>query len=437
MSLVPLLASPEVCPPPDGRRATDLDLTAFRVAAEDLVARLDIAQLDANAATHVVRDVTAICNMMATVKAIAAAVVAASTVWKKEGAVSAEAWLAAASGASAGQAREVLATAARLRTLPRTAAVARRGGLSPQQVAAITDAAVVAPAREAELLELADREGLGRLRESCLRVKSAADPSPEATYLRQRAARSLIRRTDGEGMWTLWARSTADDGARFNAALDPIIDEKFRAAHRAGVRESREALALDALIELAARAVGATPIASPSSRPVGDDGPPEAGRGPARGAVRTPEPFQAILRVDLEALTRGQVRTDEVCEIDGVGPVPVCRARELLGEAVLKVVITKGVAVRTVTHLGRGPMAAQKIALLWEQPVCQVSGCGRRSRLEFDHNVPWAEDHVTEVGNLDRLCGQHHELKSVHNWALVRGFGVRRMVPPNHPEHPG
>ena len=49
----------------------------------------------------------------------------------------------------------------------------------------------------------------------------------------------------------------------------------------------------------------------------------------------------------------------------GVGPVPVSVAEGLLGRSVLQLVITRGVDVLNVTHLGRGPTAAQKIALAW------------------------------------------------------------------------
>ncbi len=52
--------------------------------------------------------------------------------------------------------------------------------------------------------------------------------------------------------------------------------------------------------------------------------------------------YLALLRVDAEALRRGRVQGAELCEIAGVGPVPVSVARDLLGDAVLKLVITPG-----------------------------------------------------------------------------------------------
>jgi hypothetical protein len=107
-----------------------------------------------------------------------------------------------------------------------------------------------------------------------------------------------------------------------------------------------------------------------------------------------------------------------------------------LGQSILKLVITKGVDVVNVVHLGRGPNTAQKIALLWSQPRCMVEDCGRIFRLECDHGVPWADNHATVLANIRRLCDHHHDLKTYFGWDLVEGEGPRPMVPPDHPDHP-
>jgi hypothetical protein len=145
--------------------------------------------------------------------------------------------------------------------------------------------------------------------------------------------------------------------------------------------------------------------------------------------------FLALLRVDLEALRRGTVAGNELCEISGVGPVPVSVARGLLGDAVLKLVITRGVDVCHVTHLGRGPTAAQKVALAWTSPGCTVEGC-YRSRVEYDHREDYARTRRTRLDELDPLCEFHHDLKTRHNWALVPGIGKRPMVGPDDSRHP-
>jgi hypothetical protein len=133
---------------------------------------------------------------------------------------------------------------------------------------------------------------------------------------------------------------------------------------------------------------------------------------------------------------RGHLVTGEVCEIPGVGPVPVTEVRDLLGDATLHLVLTKGNAVANLTHLGRGPTAAQRIALLWQAPRCTRVGCPHEARLENDHRTPWADIHTTRLDNLDPLCGHDHDLKTYKGWALVTGTGPRPIVPPGHPDHP-
>jgi hypothetical protein len=145
--------------------------------------------------------------------------------------------------------------------------------------------------------------------------------------------------------------------------------------------------------------------------------------------------FLALLRVDVETLRRGRVAGDQLCEIKGVGPVPVPVAAGLLGQSVLQLVITRGVDVLNVTHLGRGPTAAQKIALAWTSPGCTVEGCWR-TRVEHDHRQPWADTRHTRLDELDPLCEFHHDLKTRHGWALIAGSGKRPMVPPGDPRHP-
>ena len=145
--------------------------------------------------------------------------------------------------------------------------------------------------------------------------------------------------------------------------------------------------------------------------------------------------YLALLRIDAAALRRGRVEGEELCEIAGIGPVPVSVARTLLGEAIVKLVITNGVDVANVTHLGRGPTTAQKVALLWANPTCTADGCPRR-RIEYDHQKPWAETRHTRLDELDPLCTYHHDLKTRLGWALVPGKGKRAFVPPDDPDTP-
>jgi hypothetical protein len=135
-------------------------------------------------------------------------------------------------------------------------------------------------------------------------------------------------------------------------------------------------------------------------------------------------------------MQRGHVEGDEVCEIAGLGPIPVRVAKDLLGDAVLKLVITKGVDVANVTHLGRAATIAQKSAFWWQSPECDRLACTRTQRLQIDHDTGWTDTHTTRVDDSNRLCDHDHDLKTYFGWALVEGTGKREMVPPDDPRHP-
>src|SRR3954468_20934106 len=140
------------------------------------VAMFDATRLDGDAAAAVIKDAAAIENMVTVVRAQAAKRVDALASYRREGYRSAAHQLAAAAGMSVGQAKEELVTAERLEQLPAMASLAREGKLSPAKAAVVADAATADPRAEQRLLERAERQSLGELREECARVKAAADP---------------------------------------------------------------------------------------------------------------------------------------------------------------------------------------------------------------------------------------------------------------------
>jgi hypothetical protein len=390
--------------------------------------------------------------------------------------------LARKAGTTTGTAKDTVNTSARLPEQPQLAGALRRGGLSLAQAALISAAAAANPDEEQRLVELAPRVSLAELREECARVRAAADPDPDASNRRLHAARALRQWIDAEGFWTLLAKGTPQAGAAFAAALQPIIDQLFNDARRAGNPEPVEAYAFDALMHLVEHATGRCDCtqghgsdddtgdagagggadnngaddargrsADPATADAGNAVPAPAPGGPgiaaaSRGAAgsscavrpraSTNPRYLALLRVDVTALRRGQVTGGELCEIAGVGPVPVSVARSVLSDAILRLVITNGVDVANVTHLGRGPTAAQRAALLWTNPTCSVQGC-HRTRVENDHREPWAQTRHTRIDELDLLCEFHHDLKTRRGYTLVQGSGKRAFVPPDDPRHPG
>ncbi|MEY2454565.1 MAG: hypothetical protein QOD92_4139 [Acidimicrobiaceae bacterium] len=368
----------------------------------------------------------------ATAKILLARRIDESERWKRHGYASAAEYLAAKAGSSVGAAKDTLATSAAITNLPLVEQAMRDGEISEQQAVLIADAAAAAPNKQHGLINEAKKSSHKELKDACHRVKASADPNREATHRRLHSERHVRTFADKEGAWNLRARGTADAGARIEAALRLLIDEQFAKARAEGRRESRDAYAFDALVELA-DAYGDTEaerdVESESESSVG---PHRAIR--ARRRRRQPHHLM-LLRVDLEALRRGAAEDGEYCEITGIGPVPVSVARALLTDAIVKLVITKGTDVLNVTSLGRGPNAAQRIALLWQQPLCTVEGCCS-TRCEIDHRIEFRKTKHTRLDECDPLCKHHHDLKTYDGWKLVEGTGKRPMVPPDDPRHP-
>ncbi len=380
----------------------------------ELTARVRALEPDAVPLPEVVSlwdDFDAIERQAAAAKTLLARRLEESRTWQRAGHRSAAEFIAKRSGSSVGAARTQLELSRKVEERPTIEKRLRDGRLSAAQAALVVEGTSVNPDAEAHLLEQAERGSLKELRDEVLRARAAADADREATHRRIHAARRLRTWTDAEGAWNLAARGTVADGARIEAALAPLLDTQFHLARTEDRREERQAYAFDALVTLAKSGADA-------------------------GGNRPNLRHLALLRVDVDVLRRGEVAgDDEMCEITGIGPVPASTARDLLGESILKLVITKGVDVLNVTHLGRGPTAAQKIALLWASPTCTVEGCAHAAR-EIDHREPFAQNPRTRLENLDRLCGHHHDLKTYDGWALVEGAGKRPMVPPDDPRHP-
>ncbi len=378
------------------------------------VGAIDPDVVPASEATRLVERLDRIARSASAARTLLVRRMADSMEWQRRGFRSPEEHLAAVAGTSLSAAKTELATSDALQSLPATRDALLDGSLSPAQGGVIAGAARANPGAERSLIEQAGRTNLRELQEEAGRARAAADPDPDATHARLRKQRRVSRHTDGEGMVHLHAQGTADEAAEVTTELDRLTDEIFRERRALGVSEARDTYVWDALVRMAQRS--------------------RDGVGTSRN--RNPRHL-GLLRVDVEALRRGQVDGDELCEITGVGPIPVRIARDLLGDATLKLVITRGVDVLNVTSLGRGPTAAMRHALLWSSPTCVVEGCSR-TFVEHDHRTGAEFTHTrhTRLDELDPLCGGHHDLHTHHGWALVHGKGKRAMVPddPRHPE---
>ena len=121
-------------------------------------------------------------------------------------------------------------------------AAATSGGLSFEQAAAITDATSANPSVEQRLVREAATESISQLRQSCARVKAAADPDREGTEARIHGRRSLRRYRDGEGAEHLHVVGTRIDLAKDALGVLPAAGVDQYVTDEVGVDQRRDRL---------------------------------------------------------------------------------------------------------------------------------------------------------------------------------------------------
>ena len=395
-------------------------------------------------------------------KLLTARRIESSNVWRTNGHRSAASHIAEASGTGIGPAINTLQTARQLGELPTAEEAVRKGRLSEVQAKEIAGAATLLPEAEGQLVESAVKEPLNVLKLRCRRAK-ATGKGQATTYRAIHRARYLRNWIDDDGAVRFDAKLTPDAGARLIAVVKAETERVGADARRAGANEPTRALAVDALVRLVCGsgfggAVGSSPIGSRKARPRGRPGanghsakaggratgrPDHRGSsvaGPPRtttddGAFGMPRTMVHV-RVDHGALLRGHTKAGEVCEIPGVGPIPVSLARTLAADSILSVLLTKGVDVSAVAHAGRTIPASIRRALLERDPICVVPGCDVTDALEIDHVVPYGDGGTTSLANLARLCHWHHYLKTHQGHLLERRGRQWVWEPPTDPQSP-
>jgi hypothetical protein len=205
---------------------------------------------------------------------------------------------------------------------------------------------------------------------------------------------------------------TETDWGRFLARVDPITERIFQEARKSGEHESRDAYRVDALMALLAE---------------GGSG------GGAGGGSKRPAPGAMVhLRVDAESLARGAVEGDEVCEIKGVGPVPVSVARSLLPDCVFDVLVRKGKEIVNITGKGHYIPDRLRSAVHERDRHCRWPNCTSTVGLQIHH---WKQDvslgGKTILSDLAAFCIVHHDKFTYGGWrAELTEDGVLKVLPP-------
>ncbi len=319
-----------------------------------------------------------------------------------DGYKSAANWLAAKTGESTGAAQGLLDVAEKLAEAPLVDEAFSDGRLSLAQAKIVAGAGAVDPASQEQLIGSATRQSFRELVDDARRIRrralgEATEAAKEARAHRRRYVRVWA---PDEGGLRLEAWLPRIDGARVKAVLEDEADRVFKEAHAAGRREPAPAYLADALVHVVCGDAASRPKA------------------------------HVDLRVDAAALRRGGVDGDEICEIPGVGSVPVGVARDVLGDSVFRLVVTNGTDVRTVTSRKRTIREPLRAALRERDGGCAVPGCPNTRYLEIDHDWELSRGGPTQLDNLQLLCTHHHRLKTAFGFRLLGPPGERRWVPP-------
>jgi len=311
-----------------------------------------------------------------------------------------EQWFANVCGVSESAARQALTIADRLDELPATEERLRAGKLSVAQAAQVTAGASVDPSAEPRLLLVAERKGMRELCSERERVVAAATDEDKARALahRERHVRTWTRGYATHGTFS----GPTDEVELLLAALKPGEEElAYEKGRKAEHHEGSDAYRFDALIALAGRTNSAQNDSKGSE--------PKIDR--SRDVTR--------IRVDLQALLAGKTHGGEVCEIPGVGPVPVSHARTVLSHGLLELVITNGVDVQTVVSTTRHVPNALRIAIEERDPTCKIRDCGADQHLHRHHVDEYAKHRRTTYKVLGRLCAPHHDLVTHRGYQII------------------
>jgi hypothetical protein len=374
-------------------------------ALQGCIDGLDTAQLDGGEAMELCDAFAQVERLGAAGRLFTAQRVKETDVWRRGGSRTAADWVARHTGCDPERARDGLEMAGRLADCPFVAAELRGGGLSEAQAHVIADAAAVRPEAEARLVKFAHTNSLRRLREECRRVKNA-DESASEEYKRVHRTRALKTWVGRDGATCGTFRFTSDTGAAFLAAIEERKAKHVKAARHEGRREPFEAYAADALAELVTEERG------------GNGG-------------RTRPKTMVIVHVAYEALHRNALADGDVCEIAGIGPVPLDVAQSLAADSILRVLVTKGGQPMAVTPGVRTIPRALRILLESRDRTCVVPGCDVSRGLQVDHRKPFAQLGPTDLDNCGLLCKLHHDRKTYLGYRLERhADGSWTFTPP-------
>lgn len=322
-------------------------------------------------------------------------------------------WVANQAGTTTRQAKESLETAKRLAALPVTREALLAGEISLLEAHEIARSEEASPGGEEELLSVARRGDLSKLRDEVRERKLASTP-PEKLHDEQLAARRFRSWRDRLGMVRIDAALPPETGIPLVNRVERLAARLVRSRRQQGHPEPFDRLAADGLVEVASG---------------GGGGSPKNGRA-----------TELVIVCDLFAWRRGHALESEPCHIVGGGPIPVDLAKELSEDAFLKAVLHDGKQIQLISHPGRRYTAELRTALSLGA-VPDFSGrrchdCGRCYGLENDHVDPVAHTGPTCYANIEPRCYPCHARKTERDRKAGLLGSRERARAPGSPRRP-
>ncbi|MFB7892698.1 DUF222 domain-containing protein [Microbacterium sp. NPDC056044] len=108
--------------------------------------------------------------------------------------------------------------------------------------------------------------------------------------------------------------------------------------------------------------------------------------------------------------------------VEGIGPIPLSKARELCGGDARWMRVLTHPETGMVLSVGRdsypAPAALQRL-VRWRADRCMGPGCSMpASRCEIDHQIRWADGGETCLDNALPFCKGHHIVKDNTDWQV-------------------
>ena len=116
--------------------------------------------------------------------------------------------------------------------------------------------------------------------------------------------------------------------------------------------------------------------------------------------------------------------SSEPATVEGVGPIPIAKARELCGGSGDWMRVLTRPETGMVLSVGREkyrPPKSLRQLVRWRAQRCMAPGCGTpASRCDIDHTLAWEKGGTTELRNLSPVCRGHHTVKHHGGWQVTQ-----------------